>query len=149
MATYQGKKAENPSSKRVRITMAVLFFIQVIFTTFPFMRGDIGDGIESSVTAFGMVVHPGVAYTADSIKLAVFGGIFVIFPMVAFFFCLFDKYSNVKNFVSAACCVICVALIVFGIGPGYIAIGSVITILLYVLILFFTAQSFQASILRD
>lgn len=149
LATYQGKKVEGSASKKVRITMAVMFFIQVVLTTFPFMQGMISNELSGSISAFGMLVHPGVEYTSEGIKLAVFGGIFVLFPMVSFFFCILDKFSNAKNFISAACCVICVVMIVFGIGPQYIAIGAVISILLYLLILFFAAQGFQANIVKN
>ena len=148
MASYTSEK-ENKSAKRVRITMAVLFFIEVVLTTFPFLRGYTEDGEFRQLTAFEIAVQPAGYPTAEDIQLAIFYGVFILFPMVAFFFCVLDKKSNVKNFVSAACCVICAVMIVFFIGPSQIALGSVVSLILYIVILFFTAQGFQASILKN
>ena len=139
---------ENKSAKRVRITMAVLFFIQVILTTFPFIQGETSEGGYDYLTAFEVTVRFQGYPDAASIKLAIICGLFILLPLVSFFFCIFDKKSNVKNFVSAACCVICACLITFGVGT-MISIGAVISLILYVIILFFTAQGFQASIMRD
>ena len=144
LASYQKTKAEDKSAKKLRLTLAVLYFIQVIMTTFPFMWGETNDGSFEQITAFEMLVHPGIAYTVDAIKLAALGGIFVVFPMIVFFFCVLDKYSNKKHVASFLCCILCVSMIVFGIGPGYIAIGSVVTIILYLLIMFLTSMSVQA-----
>lgn len=148
--SYTSKKSsENKSAKRVRITMAVLYFIEVILTTFPFMQGDAGDGTLGQLTAFEIAVRPGGYADTDAVKQALLFGVFILFPIIAFFFCILDRKSNLKNFISAACCVICVVLIVFVIGPQYIALGSVLAIILYIVILFLTAQGFQASIIRD
>lgn len=143
------KSKENKSAKRIRIFMAILYFIQVVLTTFPFLRGITEDGEFKQLTAFEIAIQPAGYPTAEDVQLAIFYGIFILFPMVAFFFCILDKNSNVKNFISAACCVICAAMIIFVIGPAQIAIGAVISLLLYILILFMTTMGFFASVKKD
>ena len=103
----QTKSKDNKSAKRLRITLAVLYFIQVVLTTFPFLRGITEDGEFRQLTAFEIAVQPAGYPTAEDVQLAIFYGIFILFPMVAFFFCILDKNSNVKNFISVACSIFC------------------------------------------
>ena len=143
------KPKENKTAKRLRITMAVLYFIEVLLTTFPFLRGVTEEGDFKQLTAFEIAVQPAGYPTSEDVQLAIIFAVFIVLPMVAFFFCILDRKSNVKNFVSALCCIVCAVLIVFFIGPAKIAIGSVIALLLYILILFLTTMSFFASVKRD
>ena len=145
----QTKSKDNKSAKRLRITLAVLYFIQVVLTTFPFLRGITEDGEFRQLTAFEIAVQPAGYPTAEDVQLAIFYGIFILFPMVAFLFCILDKNSNVKNFISVACSIICSVMIIFVIGPAQIAIGAVITLLLYILILFLSTMSFFASVKKE
>lgn len=128
---------ESKSSKRLRITIAALYFIEVLLTTFPFMWGGASDGKLHVLTAFEMVIQPSGYNSAQEIRLALYFSLFIILPIVSFFFMLCDKKSNVKNFVSVASCIICCCLITFGLGNA-IAIGALMSMLLYILILFLT-----------
>ncbi len=146
MSYYNREKgaAESKKSKRIRITMAVLYFIQVILTTFPFMWGVDDKGNVKQLTAFELAIQPDGYNSVEEIKIAVLFAVFVLFPVVCFFFCVLDK-SQKKNFVSFACCIVCACLITFGIGQS-IAMGAVVALLLYVLILFFTTQSLLSGV---
>ncbi len=146
MSYYNRDKSvqESKKSKRIRITMAVLYFIQVILTTFPFMWGVDDKGNVKQLTAFELAIQPDGYNSAEEIKIAILFAVFVLFPVVCFFFCVLDK-SQKKNFVSFACCIICACLITFGIGQS-IAMGAVVALLLYVLILFFTTQSLLSGV---
>ena len=139
MAFNPNKKVvkESKSLKRLRIFIAAMYFIEVILTTFPYLRGPNSEGVIEEFTAFGWIVQPGNFQTVEGVKLTLFCGAFLLLPLVCFFFFCLDK-GNIKNFVSAACCVICVALITFFIGPAFIAVGSVWALLLYIFILFLT-----------
>lgn len=138
---------ESNKAKRSRITLAVLYFIQVVLTTFPFMWGLDESGNIKELTAFEIAVQQGGYQNAESIKLAILFAVFVLFPAVCFFFCILDK-SVVKNFVSFACCIVCACLITFGIGAS-IAMGAVVALLLYVLILFLTTRNLLISVASD
>lgn len=147
---YNGEKnkiVESKKAKRLRITLAVLYFIQVVLTTFPFTWIVDSSGNVKQLTAFELMVRPSGYETAQDVKLALLFSVFVLFPVVCFFFCVLNK-GVLKNFVSFACCIICALLITFGIGAT-IAMGAVISLLLYVLILFLTTQNLLVSVAEN
>ncbi|MBR2715478.1 MAG: hypothetical protein IKB73_04645 [Ruminococcus sp.] len=135
---------ESKKSKKLRITLAVLYFIEVVLTTFPFVWGPDSNGKLIELTAFELAVQPDGYNTTQEVKLAVLFAVFILFPLVCFFFCCLDK-SLKKNFVSAACCVVCVCMITFGVGAS-IAFGAVVSLLLYILILFLTTYSILSQL---
>lgn len=145
--TYVDENVETKSEKRVRIFLVVVFFIQTVLTTFPFMHGEIEEGF-TYVTAFNLLVQNNGFGEEGDIMLAVVGGILVVFPLVSFFFCLLDKRSIKKYIVSALCSVVCAVVITFGIG-GMISIGAVITLILNVVTLFMSVQGIQAVKQRE
>lgn len=138
---------ETKSEKRVRIFLAVMFFIQTVLTTFPFMQGSIEQGF-TYITAFNMLVQNNGYTDSGDYMLVIIGAILVVFPMVAFFFCILDKKSKKKYLVSAICSVACAVAITFGIG-GAISIGAVITLIINVITLFMTMQGYQATRKRE
>lgn len=140
---YKQEAKENKSAKGIRVTMAILLFIQVVLTTFPFLQDyETGD----TYTPFGLVVQTIGEPTSERISAAIAYGLFILLPMISFFFCVLDSKSNAKNFISAACCVICVIMIISFIGPDHIAIGSVLSLLLYIVIMFLSTMGFFASL---
>lgn len=132
--TYIEPKGE----KALRIFVAILYFIQTLFTTFPFMRGDDGTGTIKELTAFELAIQPEGYATTQEVKIALVFALLILLPVVCFFFYILDK-SNIKGMVSFATCVINVAVITFTVG-GAITIGAVLTLLSYVLIMFLTVQ---------
>lgn len=138
------KIIESKKAKTLRITLAVFYFIQVVMTTFPFMWVPGENGEIKQLTAFQIAVQPGGYQTAQDIKIAIIFAVLVLFPAVCFFFCVLDK-SVIKNFVSFACCIVCACIITFGIGAT-IAMGAVVSLLLYVLILFLSTYSMLVSV---
>ena len=138
MSYGRDKKAitESKKSKTLRITLAVLYFIQVVLTTFPFMWGVSEKGELKQLTAFEVAVQPGGYDGAQDIKLAIIFAVLVLFPAVCFFFCILNK-TLVKDFLSIVCAL--------GIG-GLIAMGGVVALLLYILILFLSTMSLLSSV---
>ena len=144
------ERVESPSERRVRYFLAVMFFIQTICTAIPFLQGPVevdGSYREITVTACNLLVKPDGYHLNGGIPLALAGGVLVIFPIVAFFFCVLDSKSKVKFVVSGLCAVVCAAVITFGFAP-YISIGAVITLVLNIICLFMSAQGFQATMIR-
>ncbi|MBQ4128437.1 MAG: hypothetical protein IJD68_01535 [Ruminococcus sp.] len=146
MSYGRDKKAitESKKSKTLRITLAVLYFIQVVLTTFPFMWGVSEKGELKQLTAFEVAVQPGGYDGAQDIKLAIIFAVLVLFPAVCFFFCILNK-TLVKDFLSIVCALTCAGIITFGIG-GLIAMGGVVALLLYILILFLSTMSLLSSV---
>ncbi len=144
MSYNSSKKTEPKKAKYLRITMAVLYFIEVVLTTFPFMRGAGEDGTLQQLTAFEIVIQPGGYDDAAGVKLALIFAVLLLFPIVSFFFCVLDK-SIVKNIVSVACCFVCACIITFGIGM-MIDIGALVSLLLYILILFLTTANMNITL---
>ena len=152
MANYTNveERVESPSERRVRYFLAVMFFLQTICTAIPFIQGSVeveGETVYRTITAFNMVVNPGGYGNIGSIPLAVIGAILVVFPIVAFFFCVLDSKSKKKFFVSGACAVICAIVITFNFA-GMISIGAIITLVLNVICLFMSSQGVMATSIR-
>ena len=152
MARYTNvdERVESSSERKVRYFLAVLFFLQTICTAIPFIQGPVEvDGATSymTITAFNLLLNPGGYGNLGAIPLAVVGAILVVFPIVAFFFCVLDTKSKVKFFVSGACAVVCAIVITFSFA-SYISIGALITLVLNVLCLFMSAQGVQATAIR-
>ena len=145
--TFAEEKVETKSEKKIRIFLAIMFFIQVVLTTFPFMQGETDEGF-TYITALNMLVqYNGYGDKGDYI-LVIVGAILVVMPMVAFFFCILDKRSMKKYFVSALCSVLCAVVITFAIGRA-ISLGAVITLIIDVVTLFMTMQGYQATRIRE
>lgn len=149
MARYTNvdERVESASEKRVRIFLAVIFFIQTVLTTFPFVQGEF-EGKFTYVTAFQMLIQQNGYGEQGDLMLVIVGAILVILPMTAFFFCILDKKSKKKYVVSALCSVLCAIAITFGIG-GAFSIGAVITLIFDVITLFMTMQGVQATMIRE
>ncbi len=146
--SYVDEVVESKSEKRVRIFLAILFFIQTVMTTFPFIQGEVEQGF-TYVTAFNLLVQNNGYTEKGDIMLAIIGAILVVFPMVAFFFCVLDKKSKKKYIASGLCAVLSAAAITFSMGSFSIAIGAVLTLILNVVELFMTSQGYQATRMRE
>lgn len=146
--TYVDEVVESKSEKRVRVFLAILFFIQTVLTTFPFIQGEIEEGY-TYVTAFNLLVQNNGYGENGDWMMAVIGAILVITPMVAFFFCVLDKKSKKKYVASGLCSVLCAAAITFSMGSFSIAIGAVVTLIINVIALFMTSQGYQATRMRE
>lgn len=138
---------ENSSERKVRLFLAVMFFIQVLLTPTPFMHNVVSDTELQSITAIQFIVQAD-GFLANSVQLGLYGLALVLFPLTAFFFCVLDKRSRVKYIFTGACSVLCAVLIVFGIGKNNISIGAVFTLIINVVTLFMTSQGVQATSAR-
>lgn len=148
MSGYNKKNyEENKSAKGIRIFMIILYFFEILMTTFPFCYLPDGEGNLRSLTAFQCIIQPDGYHSQMSINTALVCAPLLLLPAIAFFFCILDKKSNIKYFVSAATCVINTCLITFGFA-SYIGIGGIISILLYVVGLFFTVMGMQAQTMK-
>ena len=144
------ERVESRSERRVRYFLAVILFLQTVVTAIPFLQGWVeidGQYREMTITAFNLLINPNGYGSFGAMPLALIGGVLVIFPIVAFFFCVLDSKSRVKFFVSGACSIVTAIIITFCFS-SYISIGAVITLVLDVICLFMSSQGIQAVMIR-
>ncbi|MBQ3265564.1 MAG: hypothetical protein IJH07_07280 [Ruminococcus sp.] len=141
------ENVESKSEKRIRIFLAVMYFIQVILIPLPLMHGEVEGGIAYR-TALNLLIQYNGYNSVSEVIVALYGAVLVVLPVVAFFFFLLDKKSKKKYVVSIISCFLCAFIICFG-TEDTIAIGGVLTLILIIVTLFMTAQGFQATRMRE
>lgn len=141
------EKVESQTERRIRIFIAVLYFLQVLMIPLPLMQGDIEGGIGHR-TALNLLFQYNGFNSVAEVIVAVYGAILIIMPIICFFFFILDKRSKKKYVVSIITCFLCAFIICFGTGDT-IAIGGVFTLILEVVILFMTSLGFQATRIRE
>lgn len=141
------EKVESQTERRIRIFIAVLYFLQVLLIPLPLMQGDIEGGVGHR-TALNLLFQYNGFNSFAEVIVAIYGAILIIMPIVSFFFFILDKRSKKKYVASIITCFLCAFIICFGTGDT-IAIGGVFTLILEVVILFFTSLGFQATRMRE
>ncbi len=111
------------------------------------MHGDIEGGIGHR-TALNLLFQYNGFNSFAEVMVAIYGAILIVMPIVSFFFFVLDKRSKKKYLVSVITCFLCAIIICFGVKET-IAIGGVFTLILEIVILFFTSLGFQATRMRE
>lgn len=152
MASFvtEKERVESSSEKKVRIFLAVMYFIQVlIMAAFPIMYGPVNeDGQYSMLTAVNLLIQPNGYNDFSQGMTAIYGIVLVVFPIIAFFFFLLDKRSKKKYVVSYITCIFSAIILCFGPG-GSIAFGGIFALIVIIIIMFMTTQGFQATRMRE
>ena len=138
---------ESSSERKVRFFLVFMFFLQVFITPLPFIRHVDEEGfIDGEVSAVKFLVQEdGIA--ANNGFIALYGLLLILLPLVAFFFCIFDKRSKVKYIFTGICSVVCAVIVTFTCGRS-IHYGGVFTLIINVITLFMTSQGVQAVSMR-
>ena len=144
------ERVESGSEKKIRIFLAVMYFIQVlILAAFPIMYGPVNEeGQYSMLTAVNLLIQPNGYNDFSQAMTAIYGIILVVFPIIAFFFFILDKKSKKKYVVSYITCVLSAVILCFGPG-GSIAFGGILGLLVIIVIMFMTTQGIQATRMRE
>ena len=150
------KKPENKTRKRLRITQCILFLAQILFCTFTFVQIPSPDPSKVGfyATVFDMFGYLGGEFP-DTAQSAAFSSvlpvffIFLVIPVVGFFFCALDKERNMKNIVSIICSLLGVFSILTIVSLNFISYGSLLALLCYILISFITAFAIMARLVDD
>lgn len=74
--------------------------------------------------------------------------LFLIIPIVALGFQIFDRKYNLKNVVGIICSALGVICILYFVGPGYLCFGSMIALLLYLFSAFMSVMGIFARFLK-
>lgn len=147
------KKPENKTRKKLRITQCVLFLAEILFCTFTFVQIPNPDPTKLGfyATVFDMFGYLGGKFPegaqgeAFSSMLPLFF-VFLVIPVVGFFFCALDKERNLKNIVSIICSLLGVFSILTIVSINFISYGSLFALLFYLLISFITAFAMMARL---
>ncbi len=153
------KIPENKTRKGLRITQCVLFLIEIFLCAMTYIH--IPDFQDPSndfyATVFDMLGYIGgsAGDGAANDQFAAFQSyvpfyfVFLIIPIVGFFFCALDKQRNLKNFVSLFCCLSGVLSILLIVTLNYIDFGSTFALIIYLAICFITAVAIMARLTKD
>ncbi len=150
------KIPENKTRKGLRITLCILYLLQLVLCAWPYY-GYVKDGVFITDSVYEMLSALGsgnvIGATSEEFSaittMLPFNLIFVIIPLVGFFFCAFDKERNLKNIVSLLCCLFGVLSIVTIVTMQFLSLGSVLALLLYILTSFISSLSMMARITSD
>lgn len=145
------KIPENKTRKRLRITLCVLYLFQLVFCAWPYY-GFIQDGRLVTDSVYEMLSALGtgniVGATSSDFsainRILPLNFIFVIIPVIGFFFCAFDRERNLKNIVSLLCALAGVVSILTIVTINLLSLGSMLALLVYILISFLSMLSIFA-----
>ena len=149
------KIPENKTRKRLRITMCIFYLIQIYLCTCSYIYLPISDDItENYLSVFGMLSYlggsfPNVEGSQAFLSYIPSYFIFLIIPIVGFFFCALDKERNMKNIVSIVCCLLGVVSILLIVTLNLMCFGAVMALLLYILTSFITTIAIMARVVKD
>lgn len=145
------KIPENKTRKRLRITLCVLYLLQLVFCAWPYYAfiqdGQIvSNSVYEMLSALGTGNVIGVSQSEfDAINRALpMYFIPVIIPIIGFFFCAFDKERNLKNVVSLLLALGGVVTILYLVPLSLLSLGSLFALLDYLLISFLSSISIMA-----
>ena len=141
-------KIQNKSTKRIRVVLIIFFIIQIFLTSQSFLRF-VYNGKLYSYTVLDMIYmifkHNASAdmlgRTGVSVMLF---SLFLILPVIALGFQLFDFYYNLKNVVGVIVSIAGVLMVLNFVGLGNLGGGSVLTMILYVFTAFMSVMGIMA-----
>lgn len=150
------KLPENKTRKKLRITQCVFYLILILLCTFTYVRipNPHQAGQYFYATVFDMLGYIGGTFpdipAAEALKSYIpFFFLFPVIPTVGFFFCALDKERNMKNIVSLLCCLLGVLSILLIVTLNFIDIGSMLSLLVYILVSFITTIAIMARIVDN
>ena len=139
-------KIQNSAIKKIRISLIVFFIIQTLLTTQPFLRGLDENGELVYYSALKMISF--IGYNDQTTRMGLVFIAFLVLPLIALGFQIFDFYYNLKNAVGFIVSALGVIGIVFFIGPSMMGSGSLISLLVYILTAFLSIMGMLARIAK-
>ena len=127
------KIPENKTRKRLRTAMWVFYLLEIVLCSLPYYQYSM-DGKIYSNSVFDMLSAlgagndiglPSSEYSAINTMIPL-NFIFLVIPIVGFFFCVLDRKSNMKNIVSILCCLLGVVSILTIVTINLISLGSML-----------------------
>lgn len=146
------KIKENKTRKRLRIAQCVFYLAEILLCSFTYVHiPNPSEGRDFYATVFDMLGYigssvPDMPSSAAFKTYIPFFLIFLIIPIIGFFFCALDKERNLKNIVSIFCCLAGVLSILMIVSINFLDFGSVFALMIYILISFLTTIAMMARI---
>ena len=146
-------KVQNKSTKRIRVVLIIFFMIQIFLTSQSFLRF-VYDGKLYSYTILDMI-HMIFKHNASADMLGRTGisvmlfSLFLLLPVIALGFQLFDFYYNIKNVVGIIVSMAGVLMVLNFVGLGTLGGGSVLTMILYVFTAFMSVMGMMARYVNN
>ncbi len=148
-------KVENKATKRIRVVQIIVFMIQIFLTSQPFVWGGaiFPQFKKNTFTVLDMISNIG-ANSADPKAQGVLTTIglwyivFLVIPVIALAFQLFDRQYNLKNVVGIICSSLGVIAIIYLVGAKYLCFASMISLLLYLFSAFMSVMGIFARYLK-
>ncbi len=148
-------KIQNKSTKRIRVVQIILFLIQIFLTTEPYVWGGaiLPQYKRSTLTVLDMISNIGAstgnAETEQMLNvLGLCYALFLVIPIIALGFQLFDREYNLKNIASIVCSAAGIICILLFVGGRYLCLGSLIALLLYLVSAFMSVMGIFARYLK-
>lgn len=148
-------KVENKATKKIRVVQIIVFMIQIFLTSQPFVWGGaiFPQYKKSTFTVLDMISNIG-ATSADPkageilTTIGLWYIVFLVIPVIALGFQLFDRQYNLKNVVGIICSFLGVIAIIYLVGARYLCFASMISLLLYVFSAFMSVMGIFARYLK-
>ena len=145
-------KIQNKSTKRIRIVLIIFFMIQIFLTSQSFLRF-MYDGKLYSYTVLDMIYmifkHNASADMLGRTGISVMlFSLFLILPVVALGFQLFDFYYNLKNVVGVIVSIAGVIMVLNFVGIANMGGGSVLTLIIYIVTAFMSVMGIMARYVK-
>ncbi len=128
------KPLESKRTKRLRLTICILYVITISFSALPYVQILKDDGNTGLLTLFNMMID-GFRFGSQYTGIAIISIIMLVIPVTGFLFASFDKTNIYKCLVGMLCSILGIALICFGIG-SYVSLGGIFSIITYIFIMF-------------
>ena len=89
------KIPENKTRKKLRITLCVLYLVEIVLCALPYFQYIDEKNVLHSYSVFDIMSVWGLSGSNDAVfKYSLFMPIFFIIPIAGFFFCALDKERN-------------------------------------------------------
>lgn len=149
-------KVQNKSTKAIRVIQIIIFLIQIFLTSWPYVWGGtiLPQFKQSTFTALDMISNigstTGNAQTEQALNVMGLCFIsFLIIPIIAVGFQIFDRYYNLKNIVSLLCSALGIVCLILFVGARYLCFGSMCAMILYLVSAFLSVMGMFARNLKS
>ncbi len=144
------KYIETKRCRNIRRVLIAMFVVCGYMLSTTFAYAEINEEWVSMTAlnlAFGSMGADHPVY-----KNTFFGLMYIVIPLIGFFFMFFDHKSNLKNLVGIVCGIVGCAALALPLGASealYIGIGAVVSMVLYIVITTLSAISIFMKIEDD
>ena len=149
-------KVQNKTTKAIRVIQIILFMIQIFLTTWPYVWGGVilPQYKQSTFTVLDMISNIGAstgnAQTEQALNVMGLCFIsFLVIPLIALGFQIFDRYYNLKNVVTLLCCTAGIICLILFVGARYLCFGSMCAMILYLVSAFLSVMGIFARYLKN